>query len=131
MLQHSDRYRAAVSISGYYTPESFSLTRYPALADANSPQWLIAHRRTAAVSLLMTASAQDPIDPPSEPQQMINAAKSNPLARATEVQQFIAPLAGGHNQTAWEKMLPTTFAWLSDRLSVPVSPQSAQQGARR
>ncbi|MCW2948391.1 MAG: hypothetical protein JWR24_5108 [Actinoallomurus sp.] len=131
VLQHPDRYRAAVSISGYYTPESPSLTQDTALADENSPQWLITHRRTPAVSLLMTASAQDPIDPPSECQQMINAAKSAPLSRATEVQQFIAPYGGGHNQTAWEKMLPTTFAWLSDRLSAPVSQQSAQQGVRQ
>jgi hypothetical protein len=50
---------------------------------------------------------------------VITAAKGNPLAKATEVQSFVAPLGGGHNQSAWEKMLPTAFTWLSQRLTGP------------
>lgn len=120
VLKHPDLYRAAVSLSGYYIPESSLLTQNTRLDEENSPQWLIGHTRTPAVSLLMTASKQDPIDPPLEPAQMLATARSNPLSKATEVQQFIAPLGGGHNQTAWEKMLPTAFIWLSARLSGPV-----------
>jgi enterochelin esterase-like enzyme len=121
VLQHPNRYRAAVSLSGYYTPNSDELLDDTGLADANSPLWLISHTRTPAVSLLMTASAEDQVDPASEAAQMITAAKSNPLARATDVQSFVAPLGGGHNQSAWEKMLPTAFTWLSQRLTGPTS----------
>jgi enterochelin esterase-like enzyme len=124
VLQHPDLYRAAVSLSGYYLPESSLLTQNTRLDEQNSPQWLIAHTRTPAVSLLMTASKQDPIDPPSEAAQMLAAAKASSLSKATEVQQFIAPLGGGHNQSAWEKMLPTAFTWLSARLSAPVTPKA-------
>jgi enterochelin esterase-like enzyme len=121
VLQHPDLYHAAVSLSGYYIPDSVELSDDPQLDDANSPLWLISHTRTPAVSLLMTASAQDRVDPASECTQMIAATKANPLARATEVQSFVAPLGGGHNQSAWEKMLPTAFTWLSQRLTGPTS----------
>jgi S-formylglutathione hydrolase FrmB len=119
VLQYPGLYRAAVSLSGYYTPDSVELTSDPRLARANSPLWLISHSRTPAVALLMTASDQDRVDPASEPAQMIAAARANPLARATAVQSFTAPLGGGHNQSAWEKMLPTAFTWLSQRLTGP------------
>jgi enterochelin esterase-like enzyme len=121
VLQHPDRYRAAVSLSGYYVPNSEELTEDPVLDRADSPLWLISHTRTPAVSLLMTASAQDQVDPAAEAAQMISAAKANPLAKATDVQSFVAPLGGGHNQSAWEKMLPTAFTWLSQRLAGPTS----------
>lgn len=121
VLQHPDRYKAAVSLSGYYEPDSYELSTDAELDHANSPLWLISHTSTPAVSLLMTASAQDQVDPAAETAQMIAAAKANPLARATEVQSFVAPLGGGHNQSAWEKMLPTAFTWLSQRLTGPTS----------
>jgi enterochelin esterase-like enzyme len=121
LLQHPDRYQAAVSLAGYYTPDSDTLTADEELDHANSPLWLLGHTRTPAVSLLMTASEQDRVDPAAETAQVLAAAKANPLARATEVQSFVAPLGGGHNQSAWEKMLPTAFTWLSQRLTGPVS----------
>jgi enterochelin esterase-like enzyme len=119
VLQHPNRYRAAVSLSGYYVPDSQELSDDPLLDHANSPLWLVSHARTPAVSLLMTDSAQDTVDPASEAAQMIAAAKANPLAKGTDVQSFVAPLGGGHNQSAWEKMLPTAFTWLSQRLAGP------------
>ena len=121
VLQHPDLYHAAVSLSGYYVPDSMELSEDPVLDHTDSPLWLISHTRTPAVSLLMTASAQDRVDPAAECTQMIAAAQANPLAKATEVQSFIAPLGGGHNQSAWEKMLPTAFTWLSQRLTGPTS----------
>jgi hypothetical protein len=102
-------------------PDSQELSDDPQLDHANSPLWLISHARTPAVSLLMTASAQDTVDPASEAAQMIAAAKANPLAKGTDVQSFVAPLGGGHNQSAWEKMLPTAFTWLSQRLAGPTA----------
>jgi S-formylglutathione hydrolase FrmB len=119
VLQHPDRYQAAVSLAGYYEPDSDLLTAHAALERANSPLWLLGHTRTPAVSLLMTASEQDKVDPAAETAQVLAAAKANRLSRATEVQSFVAPLGGGHNQSAWEKMLPTAFTWLSQRLTGP------------
>ena len=52
---------------------------------------------------------------------MVAAAKAAPQSSSTEVQEYVAPLGGGHNQSAWEKMLPNAFQWLSQRLSAPVS----------
>ncbi|WP_034262842.1 alpha/beta hydrolase [Actinospica robiniae] len=121
VLQHPDRYQAAVSLAGYYTPDSDTLTADTALDHANSPLWLLGHGRTPAVSLLMTASEQDHVDPAAETAQVLATAKANPRARATEVQSFVAPLGGGHNQSAWEKMLPTAFTWLSQRLTGPTT----------
>jgi enterochelin esterase-like enzyme len=122
VLQHPALYQAAVSLAGYYDPESLLLARDRRLDDLNSPRWLIGHERTPAVSLLMTASAQDRMAPPTENQHMLTAARANPRSRATELQSFVAPLGGGHNQSAWEKILPTAFIWLSARLSGPVTP---------
>jgi enterochelin esterase-like enzyme len=119
LLQYPKLYQAAVSLSGYYTPESQLLTSDPALDQKNSPLWLIGHDRTPAVSLLMTGSEQDLQDPSWEDTQMVSTAKANVRARATEVQSYIAPFGGGHNQRAWEQMLPVAFDWLSDRLSGP------------
>jgi enterochelin esterase-like enzyme len=119
VLQYPGLFQAAVSLSGYYAPESLLLTRNAELDRANSPLWLLSHTRTPAVSLLMTGSDQDMADPVSEITQLLAAAKANPLSRATEVRSFIAPIGGGHNQSAWEKMLPTAFTWLSERLSGP------------
>lgn len=121
VLQHPDRYRAAVSLSGYYRPDSLEISTDDALERADNPLWLIGHTRTPPVSLLMTASGQDRVDPAGEAARMIAAAKANPLAAATDVESFVAPLGGGHNQSAWEKMLPTAFTWLSQRLTGPVS----------
>ena len=121
VLQHPDRYRAAVSLAGYYAPDSDTLTADPVLDHANSPLWLLGHTRTPAVSLLMTASEQDHVDPAAETAQVLATVKANPLARATDVQSFVAPLGGGHNQSAWEKMLPTAFTWLSQRLTGPTT----------
>lgn len=122
VLKHPDLYKTAVSISGYYSPESPLVTADPDFARQNDPLWRIAHTRTAPVSLLMTASAQDPVDPPSEARQMLAAAKSGVADQATELEQYVAPLGGGHNQSAWEKMLPTAFRWSTQRLSGPVTP---------
>jgi enterochelin esterase-like enzyme len=119
VLQYPGLFQAAVSLSGYYSPESLLLTRNPELDRANSPLWLLGHTRTPAVSLLMTGSDQDTADPVSDITQLLAAAKANPLSRATEVRSFVAPIGGGHNQSAWEKMLPTAFTWLSERLSAP------------
>jgi len=121
VLQHPDRYQAAVSLAGYYTPDSDVLTANESLDHANSPLWLLGHTRTPAVSLLMTASEQDRVDPAAETAQVLATTKANPLARATDVQSFVAPLGGGHNQSAWEKMLPTAFTWLSQRLTGPTT----------
>jgi enterochelin esterase-like enzyme len=119
VLQYPELFQAAVSLSGYYAPESLLLTRNSELDRLNSPLWLLGHTRTPTVSLLMTGSDQDKADPVSEITQLIAAAKANPLSRATEVRSFIAPIGGGHNQSAWEKMLPTVLTWLSERLSDP------------
>jgi enterochelin esterase-like enzyme len=121
LLRHPDRYKAGVSISGYYSPESPPVTADAALAQENDPIRRVRETTTPPVSLLMTASAQDPVDPPSEPQALIDAARANPRSRSTEIQQYIAPLGGGHNQSAWEKMLPTAFRWFTQRLSGPVT----------
>jgi S-formylglutathione hydrolase FrmB len=121
VLQHPDRYQAAVSLAGYYAPESDTLLADEALDRANSPLWLLARTRTPAVSLLMTASGEDRVDPASETVQVLAVAKANPRARETEVRSFIAPHGGGHNQSAWEKMLPTAFGWLSQRLTGPTT----------
>lgn len=122
VLKHPDSYKAAVSISGYYSPESPLVMDNSMLAQQNDPIWRVRNTRTPAVSLLMTASSQDPVDPPSEPQALIDAARAGAGSKSTEIQQYIAPLGGGHNQSAWEKMLPTAFRWLSQRLSGPVRP---------
>lgn len=119
LLQYPKRFQAAVSLSGYYTPESQLVTADAALDKRNSPLWAIGHDRTPAVSLLMTGSEQDQADPSWEDSQMVTTARANRRARATEVVSYIAPFGGGHNQRAWEQMLPMAFNWLSQRLSGP------------
>ena len=46
VLQHPDLYHAAVSLSGYYVPDSVELSQDSQLDHANSPLWLISHARS-------------------------------------------------------------------------------------
>ncbi|WP_067813726.1 alpha/beta hydrolase [Actinomadura kijaniata] len=108
--RHPDRYRAAVSLAGYFRPTSPDLRRSPALARANSPVELLASR--PAVDLLLAGSREDPGTVTA-----IDALlpRVRPPTRAFT---YIVP-TGGHNVRVWRDMLPRAYAWLAQRLPGP------------
>ncbi|MQY07006.1 alpha/beta hydrolase [Actinomadura macrotermitis] len=109
-LQYPNRFRAAVSLAGYFRPTSPDLTRAPALARANSPLDLLAAH--PPVDLLLAGSREDPGTVPAI-DEMIR--RSRPPTRSFT---YIV-LTGGHNVRVWQEMLPKAYEWLSKRVDGP------------
>ncbi|MEU2180042.1 alpha/beta hydrolase [Streptomyces thermolilacinus] len=109
-LAHPDRYRYAISMSGYNDPatEPDSITaRDPALRRANNPLTLL---REAPVpprlSLLVTGDGDDGYRQGLE----LRAAARQP----TRVE--VRRVTGGHRTSTWAAQVPAVFAWLTTRL---------------
>ncbi|RAG82140.1 esterase [Streptacidiphilus pinicola] len=108
-VQHPESFRAAVSLSGYNTPESPLVTRDPALARANNPylQLKLAGQQPP-VSFLMAGSLQDQGTVPAA-RALLGVLKHPGDSRLLTVQ------SGGHTPDVWRGMLPDALTWLSAR----------------
>ncbi|HTJ72872.1 MAG TPA: alpha/beta hydrolase-fold protein [Actinospica sp.] len=109
-LQYPNEYAAAVSISGDDHPDGDLLAPGTTAYEANSPLWLLKHRKPENVALLLTGTEQDS-DVASEAAAMSRAAKS-----PTVVDTLISP-RGGHNIGVWKSVEPQSFIWLSEHLT--------------
>ncbi|MCX4906537.1 esterase family protein [Streptomyces sp. NBC_00878] len=110
-IAHPDRYRAAVSLSGYNDPngERSSLTaRTPALRAANNPYLML--RRAPVpppISLYLSGQPRDGYEAAVSLQQ---AAKA-----PTNVHVVLVPRsAGGHTMALWEPQVVPSFRWLTE-----------------
>lgn len=105
--QYPRLFRAAVSLSGYFSPVTKALAR---LRGENLPALLAARR--PPVDFLLTASRQDP-GTAAAVQSMVKAARTPTL-----VYTYVVP-RGGHNTGVWTAMLPKCFQWLTTKLTHP------------
>lgn len=109
-LAHPDRYRYAVTMSGYNDPaaEPDSITaKDPALRHANNPLTLL-HEAPAPprLSLLVTGDGDD-----GYRQGLDLRAAAEPPTRI-EVRR----VTGGHRTSTWAEQVPSVFTWLTGRL---------------
>jgi enterochelin esterase-like enzyme len=113
-VAHPDRYRAAVSLSGYNDPigERNSLANQSIeLRRANNPYVLLKKYRTPPrVALYVSGEAGDGYEAGVALEQI---AKPPTTVRVV----FLPRSAGGHSMTLWRPQVPTVFRWLTKVLT--------------
>ena len=115
-MLHSDVFRAAVSMSGYYhtleDPTTGNLWGgSQVLRNLNSPEWLLAHQPPPPVSVLGSIGQQEGgLGGLSDLHRFLS------LVRPPMTASAIVVPGGGHNYANWARVLPTGFDWLSARL---------------
>jgi hypothetical protein len=127
-VAHPDRYRAAVSMSGYNDPigERRSLAaRTPQLRRENNPYLLLkGYRVPPRVALYMSGEYGDGWQ--------AGAALQRIAKPPTLVNSVLIPRsAGGHSMALWRPQVPEVFRWLTVEMgqggkgSTPLSPSNA------
>jgi enterochelin esterase-like enzyme len=114
-LRDPERFGAAASVEGYFTPEPDSTTGNLAqllaqdqtLAHESSPSWLVEHRPPLSMHLLVMTSQQDP---QSRPQSLafLRRERDVPGIRSYVVQDL------GHSLDAYAAVVPPVLGWLAD-----------------
>jgi hypothetical protein len=110
-VAHPDRYRAAVSLSGYNdpigVPDSLA-ARTPALRAANNPYLLLRSARTPPrVTLYVSGQPRDGYEAAMALERVAKA--------PTDVHVvFIPTSAGGHTMALWKPQVVPVFRWLSE-----------------
>jgi S-formylglutathione hydrolase FrmB len=125
-LHHPNLYRAAVSLSGYFTAETDRTTGNlyrgeAAVTEENSPRWWVRHR-PVKTALYVFASGGDH-DAIREAERFRKVAPPG-LDLTT-----ITTQVGGHNATVWNAALPPALDWLGQRLPDASAPPLVQRGA--
>jgi S-formylglutathione hydrolase FrmB len=114
VVAHPDRYRAAISLSGYNDPigERNSLAaRSVALRRANNPYYILKGYRTPPrISLYLSGENGDGYQAAAA---LKAIAKPPTLVRAV----LIPRSAGGHSMALWRPQIPTVFTWLSQQMT--------------
>jgi hypothetical protein len=126
-VAHPDRYRAAVSLSGYNDPKgerSSIAGRNPELRRRNNP-WLLlrAHRVPPRIALYFSGESGDGYEAGAR----IQAIAEPP----TNVDVVLLPRsAGGHDMGLWQPQLPEVFSWLTRRFETATEGAGAPDGTR-
>jgi pimeloyl-ACP methyl ester carboxylesterase len=128
-VAHPDRYRAAVSLSGYNDPigEPVSLAaRTPALRAANNPYMLLRGARTPPrVSLYLSGQPRDGYEAAMA---LEGAAKAPTSVHVV----FIPRSAGGHTMALWKPQVVPAFRWLTEVMAprlVRTTPGAGRPGS--
>ncbi|WP_055493597.1 esterase family protein [Streptomyces sp. TP-A0356] len=113
-VAHPDRYRAAISLSGYNDPigERSSLAAQSVqLRRENNPYFILKGYRTPPrVSLYLSGESGDGYQAAAALQQIAKP--------PTVVHTVLIPRsAGGHSMALWRPQIPTVFTWLSQQLT--------------
>ncbi|MFI6934657.1 alpha/beta hydrolase [Streptomyces sp. NPDC050287] len=129
-VAHPDRYRAAVSLSGYNDPigERNSLTaQSPALRRANNPYLMLKDARTPP-QIALYLSGQ-----PHDGYEAALALAQTAKAPTTVHVVYIPKSAGGHTMALWRPQMIPSFRWLTEQMGqsrvalrlTPPAPSSA------
>jgi enterochelin esterase-like enzyme len=114
-VAHPDRYRAAVSMSGYNDPigEPGSLAaETPALRRANNPYVLLRDARTPpAVALYQSGQPGDGYEAATG---LAQIAKAPTTVHAV----YVPRSAGGHNMALWRPQVVPAFRWLTEEMGL-------------
>jgi len=113
-LRAPERFGAAASFEGYFTPEPDSTTgnlgqllkKYPALAQESSPTWLTEHRPPPRVHLLVVSSVDDPQSYP-EALAYLRLRQNVPGVQPYLVNGL------GHSLDAYQAVLVPILSWLA------------------
>ncbi|MFJ8596665.1 alpha/beta hydrolase [Streptomyces sp. NPDC093598] len=117
-IAHPDRYRAAVSMSGYNDPigERDSLTaQNPTLRAANNP-YLMLRRAPVPPRIALYLSGQ-PHDGYEAAVAMAQIAKAPTTVHVV----YIPKSAGGHNMALWRPQVVPAFRWLTEEMGARVT----------
>jgi len=117
-MMHSDVFRAAVSLSGYYYALRDNTTHdlwggSSLLRDENSPEWRPRHLPAPPVAILGTSSHGEGGRPGWTDLERFAALAKAPMT----VQKVVLP-AGGHNFRTWQREMPSSITWLSRQLQL-------------
>ncbi|MDQ1048757.1 esterase family protein [Streptomyces sp. V4I2] len=114
-VAHPDRYRAAVSLSGYNDPvgERSSLAaQNPVLRNANNPYLLLREARTPPpVALYLSGQPHDGYEDAVALEQIAKAPTSVHVV-------YIPKSAGGHTMALWRPQVVPAFRWLTEQLGL-------------
>ena len=113
-LRNPERFGAAASVEGYFTPEpSWNtgnlgelLKQDQTLAHESSPQWLIEHRRPPSLHLLVMTSNKDP---QSRPQALEFLRRER---KVPGIQPYVVANLG-HSLDAYRAVLAPILGWLA------------------
>ncbi|WP_405730975.1 esterase family protein [Streptomyces sp. NBC_00028] len=114
-VAHPDRYRAAISMSGYNDPigERTSLAaETPALRRANNPYVLLRDARTPpAVALYQSGQPGDGYEAAAGLEQIAKAPTTVHVV-------YVPRSAGGHNMALWRPQVVPAFRWLTEEMGL-------------
>ncbi|WP_329334434.1 esterase family protein [Streptomyces sp. NBC_00663] len=114
-VAHPDRYRAAISMSGYDDPigERGSLAaETPALRRANNPYLLLRDARTPpAVALYQSGQPGDGYEAATGLEQIAKAPTTVHVV-------YVPKSAGGHNMALWRPQVVPAFRWLTEEMGL-------------
>lgn len=119
-MRHPGLFAAAVSVAGYARPAHDHQTgelfgHNTRLRNQNTPLWRAAHVAPADTALLLMSSAQD--------RATYNDARAMAAAARPPLSVTLVSLRhGGHNFEVWRAEEPVAFAWVSARLTAPLTP---------
>jgi enterochelin esterase-like enzyme len=121
-MMHSDRFGAAVSLSGYYSAGTDFTTgslygRSAAYRSENDLFWRLRHQPPPPVSVLLTSSRKGESD--YRPTMRFLRLIRPPMRGYA----LILP-EGGHNFRTWKRELGQALGWLSQRLDAPRAPSA-------
>ncbi|MEU9155992.1 alpha/beta hydrolase-fold protein [Streptomyces sp. NPDC048417] len=109
-VAHPDRYRAAISLSGYNDPigERNSLAAQSVtLRERNNPYLLLRKAATPPrIALYLSGESGDGYQAGVALEQLAKAPTTVHVV-------FLPRSAGGHNMALWRPQVPTVFAWLT------------------
>ena len=114
-LRAPERFGAAASVEGYFTPGPDGSTgnlgqllkQYPALAHESSPTWLIENRPPPSVHLLVMSSDTDPQSYP-QAREFLRREQNVPGIQPYLVKDL------GHSLDAYAAVLPAILGWMAD-----------------
>ena len=114
-MMHSDRFAAAVSLSGYYSAVQDFTTgslygRSPAYQSENDLFWRLGHRPPPPVSVLLTTSRVGESD-------YLPTLRFLSLIRPPMHGYGLILPVGGHNFGTWRREIGPALDWLSGRLA--------------
>jgi enterochelin esterase-like enzyme len=112
-VAHPDRYRAAVSLSGYNDPigERNSLTAQSlALRNANNPYLILRREHTPpAIALYLSGQPHDGYEAAVGLEQIAKAPTTVHVV-------YIPKSAGGHTMALWRPQMIPSFRWLTEEM---------------
>ena len=110
-VQYPGSFHAAVTMSGYNTPDAAIVTRNPALAAANNPYLLLKNaKQQPDIVLLAAGSLQDPGTVP-DARALVGVLHHPGPSKVMVLDK------GDHTTAVFQTMLPESLIWLSQQIA--------------